>query len=177
MCGIYYSSIPKLQRLYRWSLGMDKLFHHTLYWVCDYLSMSYVYPADHGSLWHPFIRGSRAYCISLSNEKHTVLFCLAWVHISEIKSRKWSLQNWMCDMILTRIVTLILNSATIRVNIISHNLTLMPIYDDNHASCWDSNISSIIVTIFGALHALCDIGIIPSAAVGELRVRSGNRVE
>ena len=27
------------QRLHRWSLGMDALFHPTLYWVCDYLFM------------------------------------------------------------------------------------------------------------------------------------------
>ena len=31
--------IPKLQRLCRWSLGMDKYFHPTHYWTCDYLSM------------------------------------------------------------------------------------------------------------------------------------------
>ena len=29
----------KLQRFNRWSLGMDKWFHPTLYWACDYLSM------------------------------------------------------------------------------------------------------------------------------------------
>ena len=32
-------SIPKLQRCHRWRLGMDKQFHPTLYWACDYLSM------------------------------------------------------------------------------------------------------------------------------------------
>ena len=37
--GWNYLSIPKLQRLFRWSLGMDKWFHPTLYLVCDYLSM------------------------------------------------------------------------------------------------------------------------------------------
>ena len=37
--GLNYFSIPKLQRLHRWSLGMDKSFHGTLYWVCDCLSM------------------------------------------------------------------------------------------------------------------------------------------
>ena len=37
--GWNYLSIPKLQRLHRWSLGMDKSFHATLYNVCDYLSM------------------------------------------------------------------------------------------------------------------------------------------
>ena len=37
--GWNYLSIPKLQRCNRWSLGMYKLFHPTLYWACDYLSM------------------------------------------------------------------------------------------------------------------------------------------
>ena len=37
--GWNYLSIPKLQRCNRWSLGMDKWFHPTLYWACDYLSM------------------------------------------------------------------------------------------------------------------------------------------
>ena len=37
--GWNYLSIHKLQRLHRWSLGMDKQFHPTLYWTCDYLSM------------------------------------------------------------------------------------------------------------------------------------------
>ena len=32
-------SIPELQRLYHWSLKMDKYFHPTLYWACDYLYM------------------------------------------------------------------------------------------------------------------------------------------
>ena len=31
--------IPKLQRLHRWSLGMDKKIHPTLYDGCNYLSM------------------------------------------------------------------------------------------------------------------------------------------
>ena len=37
--GWNYLSIPKLQRLHRWSLGMDKLFHPTHYNGCNYLSM------------------------------------------------------------------------------------------------------------------------------------------
>ena len=32
-------SIPKLQRLHRWSLGMDTSFHPTLYNGCNYLTM------------------------------------------------------------------------------------------------------------------------------------------
>ena len=35
-------SIPKLQRLYRWILGMDKLFHPIHYNGCDYLSMLWI---------------------------------------------------------------------------------------------------------------------------------------
>ena len=37
--GWNYLSIAKLQRLHRWSLGMDKWFHPTLYNECNYLSM------------------------------------------------------------------------------------------------------------------------------------------
>ena len=37
--GWNYVSIPKLQRCNRWSLGMHRLFHPTLYWACDYLAM------------------------------------------------------------------------------------------------------------------------------------------
>ena len=37
--GWNYLSIPKLQRCNRWSLGMDKWFHTTLYNGCNYLSM------------------------------------------------------------------------------------------------------------------------------------------
>ena len=37
--GWNYLSIPKLQRMNRWSLGMDKELHITLNWTCDYLSM------------------------------------------------------------------------------------------------------------------------------------------
>ena len=37
--GWNYLSIPKLQRLHRWSLGMDKQFHPTFCNGCNYLSM------------------------------------------------------------------------------------------------------------------------------------------
>ena len=37
--GWNYISIPKLQRLHRWSLWMDMQFHPTFYDGCDYLSM------------------------------------------------------------------------------------------------------------------------------------------
>ena len=37
--GWNYFSIPKLQWLHRWSLGMDKWFHPTRHWVCNYLSI------------------------------------------------------------------------------------------------------------------------------------------
>ena len=54
--GWNYLSIPKLQRCSRWSLGMDKLFHPTLYWVCDYLSMLGL------RLNHVSKSGLRSYC-------------------------------------------------------------------------------------------------------------------
>ena len=37
--GLNYFSIPKLQWLLRWSLGMDMQFHPTLYNGCNYLPM------------------------------------------------------------------------------------------------------------------------------------------
>ena len=37
--GMKYLSIPKLQRSHPWSLRMDKQFHSTSFWPCDYLSM------------------------------------------------------------------------------------------------------------------------------------------
>ena len=37
--GWNYISIHKLQRRSRWSLWMDKKFHHTFYWACNYFSM------------------------------------------------------------------------------------------------------------------------------------------
>ena len=36
-CGMKFLSIPKLQRLNRWSLGIDKKFHPSLYWACNLL--------------------------------------------------------------------------------------------------------------------------------------------
>ena len=37
--GWNYLSIPKLQLLQRWNWGIEKLFHPTFYWACDYLSV------------------------------------------------------------------------------------------------------------------------------------------
>ena len=37
--GWNHVSIPELQPFHRWSLRMDKKFHPTLYWACDYLTM------------------------------------------------------------------------------------------------------------------------------------------
>ena len=37
-----YLSISRFQRLHRWSLSMDKQFHHTLYNACDYFSMPWL---------------------------------------------------------------------------------------------------------------------------------------
>ena len=39
MCDAIRSSIHKLQRWSRWSLGMNKQFHSMLNWRCDYLSL------------------------------------------------------------------------------------------------------------------------------------------
>ena len=56
-----YLSIPKLQRLHRWSLGRDKKFHPTLYQVCEYLSMLGL------KLIHVSKRGQWSYASSLQD--------------------------------------------------------------------------------------------------------------
>ena len=85
--GWNYLSIPKLQRCNRWSLGMDKLFHPTLYQVYDYLSMLWL------KLNHVSKSGHRLPCVSstpsasrpdyfiLPCGEHTVLEIGATVHI------------------------------------------------------------------------------------------------
>ena len=50
-----YLSIPKLQRCSRWSLGMDKKFHLTLYCACDYLSMLWNGPWSQNHSWERFV--------------------------------------------------------------------------------------------------------------------------
>ena len=53
--GWNYLSIPKLQRCNRWSLGMDKSFHPTLYQACNYLSMLWL-KLNHVSKWGHWCR-------------------------------------------------------------------------------------------------------------------------
>ena len=52
--GWNYLSIPKLQRCNRWSLGMDKQFHPTLYWTCGFLFMLALKPI-HVSKWDLYV--------------------------------------------------------------------------------------------------------------------------
>ena len=59
-----YLSIPKRQRCDRWSLWMDKYFHCTLFWACDYLSklgfkLIHVSKRSPISLLYPFITANR----------------------------------------------------------------------------------------------------------------------
>ena len=54
-----YLSIPKLQRLHSWSLGMDKLFHPTCYNGCNNVSMLGL------TLNHVSKRGPRFCCVLL----------------------------------------------------------------------------------------------------------------
>ena len=68
--GLNYLSIPKLQRCNRWSLGMDKLFHPTPYWACDYLLGSKLkhvskrgYWGQWGTLWFMFCTQSLECCM------------------------------------------------------------------------------------------------------------------
>ena len=61
--GCNYLSIPKLQQCNCWSLGMDKKFHPTLYWACDYLSML------RWMLNHVSKRGPRVQFLSVTQSK------------------------------------------------------------------------------------------------------------
>ena len=74
-------SIPKLQRLRRWSLGMDKPFHPTFYNVCNYLSML-------GFKWfHVSERGTRL--LSDSLQDHFMgTWAIPWLHRCLWSNRK-----------------------------------------------------------------------------------------
>ena len=77
--GWNYLSIPKLQRCNRWSLGMDKWFHPTLYWACDYLSMLGL------KLNHVSKRGHKMYhndTWSQINASHTISQIWQMIYIS-----------------------------------------------------------------------------------------------
>ena len=58
--GWNYLPIPKHQRGNRWSLGMHKLFHPTLYNGCNYPSMSSCHQIGHEQLGDCFTKVSRA---------------------------------------------------------------------------------------------------------------------
>ena len=73
-------SIPKLQLCNHWSLGMDKYFHHILYWVSDYLSMQglKLIHISKGGYW-----SSAGTVITISNiGRHSLLVirCLFYLH-------------------------------------------------------------------------------------------------
>ena len=82
--GWNYLSIPKLQRLHRWSLGMDKKSHPLLYWACDYLSML-VLKLNHISKSGPRWHASVYLCSSGLSQRHwswPKSQALQWGHMS-----------------------------------------------------------------------------------------------
>ena len=78
--GWNYLSIPKLQRCNRWSLGMDKYFHHTFYQACDYLSMlgltllNHVNTRGHGYQCFVWVAIDMSCMITLSTQKNLCNF-------------------------------------------------------------------------------------------------------
>ena len=74
----HYLSIPKLQRLHRWNLGMDKYFHPTLYWAGDYLSMlgfKFIHISERGPVEFSWSKGSMFYIIEARYELGRYGFC------------------------------------------------------------------------------------------------------
>ena len=80
-----YLSIPKLQRLHRWSLGMDKQFHSTHYNGCNHLSMlglKLIHVCKRGHWWS----------VSMSSSSRGALHCpcdLRPRRLAEV-SRPWN---------------------------------------------------------------------------------------
>ena len=75
--GWNWLSIPKLQRLHRWSLWMDKQFHPTFYWKCGYLSklgLKLIYNRKGGHA--EYITTAVWRCLKLSSQ---------WEHIFYLK--------------------------------------------------------------------------------------------
>ena len=110
--GWTYLSIPKLQRLHRWSLGMDKLFHPT--WACDYLSMLRL-KLNHVDKKGPSTFMLYSVCetfhllVFLSHDwlkilvnKHIILYTLCLFVLSdfsntEFSEEQWNLFEYKCD--------------------------------------------------------------------------------
>ena len=71
--GWNYLSNPKLRRHSRWSLGMERYFNPTLYWVCDYLSIlgfKLIHVSKSGPSPHPHNRVelNRIECLILNEQ-------------------------------------------------------------------------------------------------------------
>ena len=86
--GWNYLSIPKLQRLHRWSLGMHKLFHPTHYNGCNYLSMLGL------KLIHVSKRGHRQSVIH-SRGRH---ISARWCHLPSVALKQHGREN-ICHII------------------------------------------------------------------------------
>ena len=78
-------TIPKLQWLHCWNLGIDKQVDPTLYWICDYLSM----------LWLKLIHVSKRgpwYGMIIMSSSYDVCFTFAFAEMQAI----WYIcYNWL----------------------------------------------------------------------------------
>ena len=97
--GWNYLSIPKLQRCSRWSLGMDKWFHPTLYNGCNYLSILCL-KLNHVSKRNPRCPG-KVMTAKLSmfpfgkiNNHWFRQWLVAWSAPSHYLNQCWHILNW-----------------------------------------------------------------------------------
>ena len=119
-----YLSIPKLQCLHCWSLGMDKWFHPTLYWACDYLSMlgvKFIHVSKRGHLRYPigFWSGHR-YAISSSR-----LECFRI-------SKTYTVVIGYTPSKIMRAGTLFVDLRILKLNNIKHYILQLSIFRDSY---------------------------------------------
>ena len=88
-CKINYLSIPKLQRLHRWSLGIDKWFYSTLYHGCNYFNMLGLQSisVNKRSPWHAHVCGKSIIWWRHQMEK---LFRLTGHWCGEFTGHRWT---------------------------------------------------------------------------------------
>ena len=93
--GGNYLSIPKLQWLHCWSLGMDKLFHPTLHNGCKYLFLQglkliHVSKRATGRKFITAVWGRLNICLNCEKNSRDWVSYFAWRHWNHIEYDEWS---------------------------------------------------------------------------------------
>ena len=85
--GWNYLSSPKLQRLHRWSLGIDKLFQPPILWACDYLSMLglKLNRVCKMGYWGPLL-GDKKYLVQFTAWCFRANQAISWINVDKIIS-------------------------------------------------------------------------------------------